>query len=344
MSAAVVSAVLRAERDVQVETAPAGTLGADDVRVRVISSGICGSDLAAYRGHHPYKRPPAVLGHELAGTVTEVGTGVRDVRPGDRVATFAYAPCLRCAACRRGDPHLCSDRENLSAGRLGGTLAEEVVLRASMVCVVPPRMPSDAVVLIEPLAISAHAAALAVLDGRSVCVIGCGTIGLGCVIAARAAGAASIRGIDRGDGKRDRFIATGGDAFVDVRQAAVRELPDEDVVEHDVVVVATAYPGVLDDAVRLTRPGGTVIVVSYFPDAQVLHANDAVSKEIAIRGSALSTRRDVAAVIAWWEAGLVEPGTLISHRFALAAAPDAFALMDGGGDDLGKIIVEGSAS
>jgi 2-desacetyl-2-hydroxyethyl bacteriochlorophyllide A dehydrogenase len=343
MSAMTTSAVLEGTRDLRMVTAPAAPLGDGDVRVRVVSSGICGSDLAAYRGHHPYKRPPAVLGHELSGIVTEVGGAVRRVRCGDRVATFAYAPCLRCAACRQGDPHLCSDRENLSAGRLGGTLAQEVVLREAMVCPVPPGMPSDAVVLVEPLSISAHAASLAAIGGRSVCVIGCGTIGLGCVIAARAGGAASIRGVDRGDVKRDRVIALGGDAFVDVRVAAIRDRAHE-VGDHDVVFVATAYPGVLDDAVRLARPGGTVVVVSHFPDAQAFHPNDAVSREVALRGSALSSPRDVAAVLSWWDAGLVATDALISHRFDLASTPEAFALLDRGADDLGKIVVDGGAS
>jgi len=338
---AVLSALLVGDRELRAVPLPRRPIGATDVRVRVLSSGICGSDLGTYRGHHPYKHPPTVLGHELCGVVQEVGADVTTFKPGERVTSFAFASCTRCSACLRGDQNLCSRKENLSAGELGGSLAQEVLLRESMVCALPAGMPDDVAVLVEPLAIAAHAASLADLSNARVCVIGCGTIGLGSVIAACVSSARTITGLDRGERKRQRFEAVGGDVFVDVSSQPAVNHPKLTAAEHDVVIVATSYPGVLDDALRLVRAGGVVIVVSYFPDVHTFQVNEAVAREVTIRGSALSCRSDVDTVYSWWSQGRIDPSAIISHRFSLSAVTEAFQLMDRGSDDLGKIIVQG---
>lgn len=87
------AAVLTAVRTIEQRTLPVPSPGPDEILVRVAASGVCGSDLSTYRGTHPYKTAPVVLGHELCGTVVGIGERVEHVRPGDLVCAAAYSPC-----------------------------------------------------------------------------------------------------------------------------------------------------------------------------------------------------------------------------------------------------------
>ena len=171
MSAAILTDVRRIEYRKVAVPEP----GPGELLVRVAASGICGSDLATYRGTHPYKKAPIILGHELTGTVVRVGPEVTGFRPGDEVCAAAFSPCDRCPACRRGDPHLCSDRSNLSHDSWQGSFAEYVILRRNATFRLPPGLAAEQGALVEPLSIGLHAVRLSGTPGQpGVAVLGSG--------------------------------------------------------------------------------------------------------------------------------------------------------------------------
>ncbi len=334
--------VLTAPGEIGPQRLPIPPIGPEEVLVRVFATGICGSDLAVYRGTHPYKEPPIVLGHELAGRVERVGDAVRALRPGDRVCAASFSHCESCPACRSGRQHLCRDKATLCAAGWNGSFAEYVVLRQNMAFPLPDGVGWQAGALVEPLSIGLHAVRLAArAAGPRLAILGSGNIGLCCLIVARRLGL-SVVCTDVRPEAGETALELGAEAFVDSR----REAPAEAVAaafggnRADAVIVAADYPGACDDAVAIAAPGGVAVLVSYFQGATSLPLNALVAGELSLTGSALSTPADIETVLAWLAAGEIEPRALIAHAPPLAAAAAAMELMDSGAGRRGKVVVD----
>ncbi|MGW6917087.1 zinc-dependent alcohol dehydrogenase [Kitasatospora sp. NPDC054939] len=328
------SAVLVENGRIEHRLTPLPPVAPGELLVRVLATGICGSDLATYRGTHPYKTAPTVLGHELCGTVV---TAAGDFAVGDLVCSAAYAHCGACPMCAQGRTNLCGARANLCHLGWDGSFAQYVTLRPTMVHRLPAGTDPVLGALVEPLSIAVHAVALAgPADGRTLRVIGAGNIGLGCLIAARRLGYGTVVCSDLGPDKGRRAAALGADGYLDVLAGGAG--PDA-AAPADVVLVASGHPGALDEAVRAVRPGGTVVVVSFFDRPPAVAVNALVGKEVRVVGSSLSTAEDFRTVIGWLAEGSIDPLPMVTHRFGLAAADAAMALMAAGEPATGKIIL-----
>ena len=190
------SVVIHAEGDVRVEERPMPQLQADnDVLVRVVSSGLCGSDIPRIFSHgaHYY---PITLGHEFSGYVESYGTGVTDMQPGDAVACVPLLPCFHCPQCERGYFSLCKQYQFVGSRSEGGN-AEYVVVKRANLFRLPSDMPIDDGAFIEPITVGLHAFHLALgCEGKNVIIVGAGTIGLLAMQCARELGAKSVTAID----------------------------------------------------------------------------------------------------------------------------------------------------
>ncbi|HVW48293.1 MAG TPA: alcohol dehydrogenase catalytic domain-containing protein [Solirubrobacterales bacterium] len=334
--------VLEADRSVLRRRLPIPRPGPDEVLVAVMATGICGSDLAVYRGTHPYKVAPGVLGHELSGTVVEVGPGVTRLRPGDRVCAASFSPCERCRMCISGEIQLCEAKATLNHEGWDGSFAEFVVLRENMAFVLPASVDWAAGALVEPLSVGLHAVRIAARRGaRNLVILGTGNIGLCCLVAAVRLGIRTVC-VDVREQPGAVARGLGADAFVNAAPGdgvarARRALPGGGA---DAVVVACDYPEVFDDAAALARRGGAVVAVSYFHRAAGLPLNALVGGELALLGSALCGGQDIEDVIDWLAAGLVDPLPMVSHRLALEELDAGMRMMDSGRSRAGKILIE----
>lgn len=336
------TAVLTAVRTIEQRTLPDPRPAPDEVLVRVLATGICGSDLSAYRGTHPYKRAPAVLGHELCGTVLSAGDRVKHVRPGDLVCAAAYSSCGACPACRRGAPNLCSDRRNLSHLGWHGSFAQHVLLRSNMVFHLADHVDREAGAMAEPLSIALHAVRLGQQDKAlgNVSILGTGGIGLCCSLAARRRGAERIACIDLGPAKKQIAEAAGADVYIDAAEtAAASGLASVWPSGADLTFVTSGHPGALDEACSMTRQGGRVVVVSYFDRPQLVSVNSFVASELTVLFSSLSIPRDFTEVTGWLAEGSVDPRLLITHRFDLSRVDDALRVMDAATGTVGKVMI-----
>ncbi|RDI55587.1 zinc-dependent alcohol dehydrogenase [Nocardia mexicana] len=338
---AMTAAVLVADREIVVRQLPVPSPADDQVLVRVAVSGVCGSDVATYRGLHPYKRPPIVLGHELCGRVAAVGGAVTDIAVGERVTSAAFSWCGDCPHCRRGAVNLCRARRNLCHLGWHGSFADYVVLDRTMVFRLPGGLDAEAGALAEPLSIATHA--IRMIDapaGKSLVVLGSGSIGLCCVLVARTLGIGDTVCVDIGAPKRRLAVRAGADVFVDARTGPpAASVPGAPPGGADVTVVAAGYPGVLADARAVTKPGGLVVVVSYFDTAQEFDLNAMVSAELTVRFSALSTPADFHDVVSWLAGGVIDPTSLVTHRFPLTRAGEAMELADRAAGLAGKVTI-----
>ncbi|HLY82588.1 MAG TPA: alcohol dehydrogenase catalytic domain-containing protein [Acidimicrobiales bacterium] len=271
----------------------------EGVRVRVSSAGICGSDL-----HMLAFNLPVVMGHEMAGTLDD----------GTPVAVEPIEPCRECAACRSGDYQLCVNGATmiLGVGRDGG-MAEECFVPASSIARLPAGLsPSDAC-LVEPMAVAVHA----VRRGRihpadRVAVVGGGSIGQTSLVAAQAVGAS----VDM-EARHDRQ-----------REAAQRLGAGEVSGAYDVVVDAAGTTSSLARAVELCRPGGRIVMVGNYWDP-VEMPSAVCFREIDLVPASMYSRvgpsRDFDVATAILAARPAVADAVITHRYPLDAAPEAFA-------------------
>lgn len=167
----------------------------DEVRVKIASSGLCGSDLPRIfkNGAHYY---PITLGHEFSGYIDAVGSGVDDLHPGDAVACVPLLPCFTCPECLKGFYSQCAKYDFIGSRRDGG-FAEYIVVKRKNVFALPTDMPIEDGAFIEPITVGLHAFHLAQgCENKNVIIIGAGTIGLLAIQCAVALGAKSVTAID----------------------------------------------------------------------------------------------------------------------------------------------------
>ena len=296
----------------QVEDVLLDPPGPKEVLVRVGAAGVCHSDLHLAQGHLGYERVPIVLGHEGAGVVERTGDGVVHVRPGDHVA-FNFAPaCGECPTCRGGRPNLCETagsfawkgtmldgRTRIRRAETGEPLlhfnfvscfAEACIVPAASAIPIPRELSMNEAALLGCAVVTGVGAvrnAAGVRIGDTVCVIGCGGVGLQVIAAAKLAGAARIVAVDRGWEKLEAALARGATHAVDAASHdvvhQVRLLSDGGV-DHAFEVVGSA--ATIRQAWDVLRPGATAVVVGISPRGMevALPALDLLSQK-GIKGS-----------------------------------------------------------
>lgn len=301
--------------------------GPHDVLVRPRAVGICGSDLHALAGHHPFIDLPCAPGHEVAGVVEAVGEAVEDYRPGDRVLVEPNLVCGHCPYCTSGRYNLC-DHLAVFGCQTSGAMADRFTIPATRLHHVPDGLDDRAAALVEPLSTGTHAVrGVGDLTGRTVAVLGAGSIGLLTMLAAKAAGAAAVAVTDLAPGKRDRAARVGADVVVDAADAAavtiVRDgLGGRPDVTFDCVAVQTTT----DQAVQLALKGGTIVVVGVPVGPVQIPLPLIQDRELVIRGTAMFVREDVQRAIELIEEGLVPVHEIVTATLPFDQGVEAFAL------------------
>jgi (R,R)-butanediol dehydrogenase / meso-butanediol dehydrogenase / diacetyl reductase len=185
---------LYGKEDIRYVEAPEPSPGPGQIKAKIRLAGICGSDLKTYT-HGPLmaaKSLPMTLGHEFAGTVAELGKGVKGFKVGDRVSGVGYWKCGECDMCKRGLYNICMNMD-FTGGTVDGAMAEYLVAPAYSFYKLPDSVSDEAGAMVEPLAVALHAVRRANVQlGDTVGVVGDGTIGICTVMSARAAGASEV--------------------------------------------------------------------------------------------------------------------------------------------------------
>lgn len=317
---------------------PRPSAGPGEVLLGVAYAGLCGTDLGTFLGKNPLVAYPRVIGHEISGRVVEVGPGVESAWLGVDAAVSPYKNCGTCAACRLGRPNACRANETLGVQR-DGALAEFAAVPVERL--VPSRtLPLDVLALVEPFSIGMHAVRrTAVTAADTLLVMGCGGVGAGAVAAAAAAGARVI-GLDLDPHKLALARALGAAATVDGGtddvERQVRDLTGGD--GPSVVIEAVGTPATYRQALELVAPCGRIGCVGWVKGDVPLEARLIVLKEVTILGSRNATD-ELAAVVAMFESGRVDPRALVTHRVSLDEAPGMLARWADSPRDVGKVLV-----
>lgn len=284
------SVVIHAEGDVRVEERPMPQLQADnDVLVRVVSSGLCGSDIPRIFSHgaHYY---PITLGHEFSGYVESYGTGVTDMQPGDAVTCVPLLPCFHCPQCERGYFSLCKQYQFVGSRSEGGN-AEYVVVKRANLFRLPSDMPIDDGAFIEPITVGLHAFHLAQgCEGKNVIIVGAGTIGFLAMQCARELGAKSVTAIDINPQKLTLAKELGATHVFNSREIGAAEIYSALAdMQFDQLVLETAgTPQTVALSVEIAGPRAQVALVGTLHQDLTLTSSvfgQILRKELTILGS-----------------------------------------------------------
>jgi threonine dehydrogenase-like Zn-dependent dehydrogenase len=308
----------------------------DDAIVRVEATGVCGSDLHIYHGRVKIE-PGFTIGHEYVGTVLAVGDAVTRVSVGDRVLGCFHTACGSCWFCRHGDYHRCLHSRTFghgaTLGSLQGTQADmALVPHANLVLRrVPDGMSSDVALFAgDVMGTGFHAVdASGLRPGDAAAVIGLGPVGLCAVQAARAAGAAHVFAIDTVPERLAVAEAFGAEPVHTLEQdarAIVRAATEDRGV--DVCIDAVGNPEVLDTAIRLTRPCGSVQCIGVYAERTEVHMGLLWLKAVTLRGGQANVIAHVDRVLAMMAAGVLDPSPLVTRHMTLEQAPEAYAAFD----------------
>jgi S-(hydroxymethyl)glutathione dehydrogenase/alcohol dehydrogenase len=329
-------------------------LGPRDVHVKLAASGVCRSDLSIQDGTIPHPLP-AVLGHEGAGIVLDVGDQVTTVGPGDHVVLSWVAPCRACFYCLRNHPELCehgmdhafampyasdSNDVGLLAAFGTATFGEETILPEAACIRIDTDFPLDLAALVGcgvVTGVGAVCNSAHVEPGASVAIIGCGGVGLAAVQGARLAGAEPIIAVDQVASKLELARASGATEVVDASGTdavqAVRDLTGGRGVDFAIEVVGRS--GTIRQAFDMTRRAGTVTIVGAgsFTDMVEFGAMQLMVDAKTIRGcvyGATDPRRDFPEMVRLHRAGRRDLAALVTRRIALEDVDDAFRAMQAG--------------
>lgn len=311
---------------------PIPTPGPNEVLLHMEAASICGTDIHLFKWD-PWAaeilKPPTILGHELAGRVVQLGSGVSRVREGDLVGVESHLVCWECAQCRSGQMHLCRDLKVFGA-HVDGGFAEYVVVPEAN-AIESNGLDPAVVALQEPMGNAVHAAFVEPIEGRSVAVTGCGPIGLLSVAIAKASGATWVVATDVEPYRLEIARTMGADLALDARDpdTAQRIVAATNGDGVDVVLEMSGSQAALDQALEFSTRGGRISLLGIFASPVEVHLSDLVIQK-GLRLYGVYGRK----IYETWErtqallrSGAVDPTPLITHRFDLADWEQAFDLV-----------------
>ena len=324
----------RGPGNIAVMDAPVPVPGPGEALVRILRSGLCGTDLLiyddVYRGRRRPVPCPLVIGHEAAGEVVELGPAVDGPARGTRVAIEAVSGCGVCFQCARGRYNLCQDWHHI--GLTGaGALAEYAVVPAASLFPLPASVSLENAAFLEPLATVMNTLErVRPLPGRPAAVVGPGPFGLLHVQALRAAGAGPILVFGRpGDEARLEIARQVGadEAIVADREGAVASAARwTGGIGIELVIETAGSPEGVQTALEITAGGGTLATLGLVRHTEI-DALQVMRKDMTWVGVVAAVRRHWAEAIRLVASGRLNPSALITHRMPLVSALDGFAAL-----------------
>lgn len=254
----------------------------EEVKVKVIYGGICGSDISVYQAKLPHASYPVIPGHEILGEIVEVGENAK-VKIGERVVIQPNSYCGECEFCQKGKTNICPRKKSMGINVNGG-FADEFILSSKYVIPVPEQLSNERAILIEPLAVIVHALKKVQIDPEtSVAIVGCGTEGMLALALASYRGG-KITAIDVNPEKLNKVK----EYYPEVSVKFPNEVTEN---QFDVTVEVAGVKESFEQCIEIVKPGGSVVAVG-FPHTAEIPVVKMVRKEISIFGSIIYNKTE----------------------------------------------------
>lgn len=312
------------------------------VLVRIMRIGICGSDIHVYHGKHPFTRYPVTQGHEVSGRIEAVGSGVEGLSVGQKVTIEPQVCCGHCYPCTHGKYNLCEELKVMGF-QTTGTASEYFAVDAAKVTPLPETMSYDEGAMIEPLAVTVHAAKrFPELKGARVAILGCGPIGILLMQSCKALGAASVLVTDVSDYRLSVARSVGADYAVNTGETdmeqALRDAFGSD--KADVIYDCAGSDITMGQAIRCARKGSTIVLVAVFSKMASVDLAVLNDHELELNTSMMYRHEDYVDAIRLVSEGKVQLRPLMSRHFAFRDYLEAYQYINENREMTMKVIID----
>ncbi|MGI2296446.1 NAD(P)-dependent alcohol dehydrogenase [Paenibacillus sp. GXUN7292] len=323
------AAVMHKPYDIQIEELPIPQIESNEVLVKVMAVGICGSDLHYYEhgkiGRYVVEKP-IILGHECSGIVVAMGEKVTRFELNDRVAVEPGVTCGTCNMCKAGRYNLCPDVVFLATPPVDGAFVQYIKIREDFLFAIPDELSFEAASLVEPFSVGIHAAKRASLQpGSTVVIMGMGPVGLMAVAAAKAFGASTIIVSDLEPLRLEAALKLGATHAINIKE----QNPVEAIAQItkgigvDAAFETAGNPKALQSALASLRRGGKLVIVGLPPQDEIpLNIPFIADNEVDIFG-VFRYANTYPQGIAFLSSGIADADALITDRYTLNQTKEA---------------------
>lgn len=334
------AAVCKDLETIVIEHVPVPQPGPGEVLVAVKATGLCGSDVDGYTGHHPMIKWPIILGHECSGLIAKLGPGVEGWKEGDAVSVEPFFTCKKCPACLKGKYNLCRNLI-ITGHQVNGSLAEYVIAESGFIHRKPENISFAEAAIAEPVSGSLHAVERANPRlGDFVVIIGCGTIGVLAMQHALNKGA-EVLSVDPVQFKLDVARQLGVHHTLNPRTENLKERVMELTggIGADCVIEAVGHPDTLASTVGLVKRGGTILLIGWSGNKTDAFDLTAVTlDELTVLGT-LGFCQDFPVALKLLSLGKVNLKPIITHRLPLARVEEGIKMLQAHAEGVWKIAI-----
>lgn len=315
---------------------------AGEVLIKIIRIGICGSDIHVYHGKHPFTRYPVTQGHEVSGEIVGLGEGVTGFSIGQKVTIEPQVVCGKCYPCRHGKYNLCEELKVMGFQTTGAG-SEYFAVDARKVTLLPDNMSYDEGAMIEPLAVTVHAAKrFPELNGARVAILGSGPIGILLAQSCKALGAAQVMVTDISDYRLELAKKCGADFTVntgsrDFGQAMLEYFgPDK----ADVIYDCAGNDTTMGQAIKYARKGSTIILVAVYAGMANVDLAVLNDHELCLDTTMMYRHEDYVDAIRLTAEGKINLKPLMSRHFAFQDYLEGYKYIDENREKTMKILID----
>jgi len=316
-------------------------ISAEQVLVKIMNIGICGSDIHVYHGEHPFTSYPVTQGHEVSGEIVKTGENVSGFYAGQKVTIEPQVFCGKCHPCRHGKYNLCEELKVMGF-QTTGTASEYFAVDASKVTPIPQEMSFEEGAMIEPLAVAVHAVKqVGDVTGMNIAVIGAGPIGNLVAQTAKGMGAAKVMITDISDLRLEKAKECGVDVCVNTRKKNFGEAlveafgPDK----ADVIYDCAGNNITMGQAIKYARKGSIIVLVAVFAGMAEIDLAVANDHELDIKSTMMYRHDDYLDGIRLVDEGKVHLRPLISKTFPFKEYLKAYQYIDENRETTMKVII-----
>ncbi|MCD8015728.1 MAG: alcohol dehydrogenase catalytic domain-containing protein [Lachnospiraceae bacterium] len=315
----------------------------NEILMKVKNIGICGSDIHAYYGKHPFMSFPIRLGHEMAGEILEIGSEVTGLEVGELITVMPQEFCHHCEPCREGRYNIC-DTLNVIGCQTPGAACEYFTVDAALVKKIPKGMTAELAATVEPAAVGVHAVRRSgSVKGMNVVVLGAGTIGNVTAQAAMAEGAKSVLITDLSDYRLELATKECGIPHA----ANTGKVSLKDAIEEafggegaDIFFECIGIGSTVNQAIECSKKGHDIIIVGVYGSTPQINMAWVQDREFRLIGSLMYVEKDFQDTIDYMDAGRIKMKPLISKVFKFDEYHDAFKYIENNKDQSLKILIE----
>lgn len=335
---------LKGKREFEVKEIEEPVKDTENVVIKVLKAGICGSDLHYFEMGEP---KGLIMGHEFCGEVINSGNR-SDLKVGDRVTALPISPCGACSACLSGNPQYCKSTWTQAVGLSldnPGALGEKIKVRSDMVLKVPDNVSDEEAAMVEPTAVALHGIHLAdVKVGSKVLVIGGGIIGLLSAMFAKKEGASFVAVSETNPKRGEKALSLGvADKYYDAKdENMLKEVMADTNGGFDIVIECCGNASAVTSSLVTVRPGGVVVLVGVSTGPISIPTVIAVMNELTVKGAIAYTKEEFATCLDLISNKQIDVMPFVDDIVSYDEVEDAYKRLISGNDGAVKILVDPS--